>query len=105
MLKGYAVNKRRLESLEKTVKLIDIAHRSNESISGNEAKDILEVINKYSKALELLDDYRRIKKVVGDKNNLVITYDEWLKIITKLRFYNKSTLFALEKDKSFELII
>ena len=28
MLKGYAVNKKRLEYLEKTIKLIDIANRN-----------------------------------------------------------------------------
>lgn len=31
MLKGYAVNQRRLEYLEKTIKLIDIANRMEES--------------------------------------------------------------------------
>ena len=56
MLKGYAVNQRRLEYLEKTVKLIDIASRMDERLEGNDAKEILRVIGDYSKALNLLDD-------------------------------------------------
>ena len=44
MLKGYAVNQKRLEYLEKTVKLIDIANRMDERLEGNDAKEILKVI-------------------------------------------------------------
>ena len=57
MLKGYAVNQRRLEYLEKTIKLIDIANRIDDKLEDNEAKGILKVIGEYSKALDLLDDY------------------------------------------------
>ena len=41
MLKGYAVNQKRLEYLEKTIKLIDIANRIDERLEGNDAKEIL----------------------------------------------------------------
>ena len=57
MIKGYAVNQKRLEYLEKTIKLIDIANRIDERLEGNDAKEILKVIGGYSKALDLLDDY------------------------------------------------
>ena len=43
MIKGYAVNQRRLEYLEKTIKLIDIANRIDERLEGNDAKEILKV--------------------------------------------------------------
>ena len=106
MIKGYAVNQKRLEYLEKTVKLLDIANRNN-NITGDEAKDILNIINKYTKALDLLDDYdhRTIKKTPGNKNDLIITYEECLEIINKLRFNNESSLFALERDNNFKSII
>ena len=52
MLKGYAVNQKRLEYLEKTIKLIDIANRIDERLEGNDAKEILRVIGNYSKALD-----------------------------------------------------
>ena len=64
MLKGYAVNQKRLEYLEKTIKLIDIANRIDERLENNDAKEILKVIGDYSKALNLLDEYdhRTLKK-------------------------------------------
>ena len=40
MLKGYAVNQKRLEYLEKTIKLIDIANRIDERLENNDAKEI-----------------------------------------------------------------
>ena len=49
--------KKDLEYLEKTIKLIDIATRIDENLNGDEAKEILNVISNYSKALNLLDDY------------------------------------------------
>ena len=67
MIKGYAVNQKRLEYLEKTVKLIDIAGRIDTQLKGNEAQEIIKVINNYSNALDLLDDYdhKRITKSVN----------------------------------------
>lgn len=46
MIKGYSVNQKRLEYLEKTVKLIDIAGRIDTELKGNEAQEIIKVINK-----------------------------------------------------------
>lgn len=37
MIKGYAVNQKRLEYLEKTIKLIDIAGRMDAELKGSEA--------------------------------------------------------------------
>ena len=54
MIKGYAINQKRLEYLEKTVKLIDIANRIDDRLQDNDAKEILKVIGEYSKALDLL---------------------------------------------------
>ena len=51
LIKGYAVNEKRLAYLEKTVKLIDIASRIDSDINGDEAKEIIKVINKYNTAL------------------------------------------------------
>ena len=107
MLKGYAINQRRLEYLEKTVKLIDIANRIDERIEGNDAKEILKVIGDYSKALDLLDDYdhRTLKKIDGKTDERKIEYNECIEVINKLRFNEESTLFAIERDKGLESII
>ncbi len=107
MIKGYAVNQKRLEYLEKTVKLIDIAGRIDTKLKENEAQEIIKVINNYSNALDLLDDYdhKRIIKPNGTKNNKQITYEDCLNIITKLRFSNDSDLFALERNQGLKEII
>lgn len=107
MLKGYAVNQRRLEYLEKTVKLIDIANRIDERLEGNDAKEILKVIGEYSKALDILDDYdhKTLKKIKGNTDERKIEYTECIDIINKLRFNEESSLFAVERDKGLESII
>ena len=107
LIKGYVVNQRRLEYLEKTIKLIDIANRMDERLKGNDAKEILKVIGDYSKALELLDDYdhRALKKIDGNIDTRKIEYTECINIINKLRFNEESTLFAVERDKGLESII
>ena len=107
LIKGYAVNERRLEYLEKTIKLIDIASRMDKEIGDKEAKGILSVISRYSKALNLLNDYdnKSIKKIKGSVSNEKITYRECKNIINTLRFNESSTLFAIEKDNGLESII
>ena len=107
MLKGYAINQRRLEYLEKTVKLIDIANRIDERLEGDDAKEILKVIGGYSKALDLLDDYdhRTLKKIKGNTDERMIKYEDCIEVIEKLRFNQESTLFAVERDKGLESII
>lgn len=107
MLKGYAINQRRLEYLEKTVKLIDIANRVDEKFENSDAKEILKVIGKYSKALDLLDDYdhKTLEKPKGSNSEKQIKYDDCIKIINKLRFNEKSDIFAIERNKGLEAII
>ena len=107
MIKGYAVNQKRLEYLEKTVRLIDIAGRIDTELKGEEAKEIIKVINNYSNALNLLDDYdhKRVSKPKGTTNNNKITYEECMDIISKLKFNSDSGLFALERNQGLKSII
>lgn len=107
LLKGYAINQRRLEYLEKTVKLIDIANRIDDRLEGNDAKEILKVIGEYSKALDILDDYdhKTLKKIKGNIDDRKIEYVECIDIINKLRFNQESSLFAVERNKGLESII
>ena len=107
LLKGYAVNQKRLEYLEKTIKLIDIAGRIDTELKGTEAQEIIKVINSYSNALNLLDDYdhKRITKPNGTTDNKRITYEDCMDIVNKLRFNSDSTLFALERDEGLKAII
>ncbi len=107
MLEGYAVNQQRLEYLEKTIQLIDIANRMEEKLENSDAKGILRVIGEYSKALNLLDDYdhRTLKKVEGKLDERRIEYGKCIEIINQLRFKEESTLFAVERDRGLEAII
>lgn len=107
IIKGYAVNQKRLEYLEKAIKLIDIAGRIDTELKGTEAGEIIKVINNYSNALNLLNDYdhKRITKPNGTKNNKKITYEECISIVNKLKFSSDSDLFALERDDGLKEVI
>lgn len=107
LLKGYTINQKRLEYLEKTVQLIDIATRANDRLEGNDAKEVLKVIGNYSKALDLLDDYdhRKIEKPKGINSDIKISYDECMSIISMLRFNEESDIFAIERNRGLESII
>ena len=107
LLKGYAVNEKRLEYLEKTVKLIDIAGRIDSELDGSEAKEIIKVINNYSSALDLLDDYdhRTVLKPKGTISSDMIKYEDCMNIVSKLKFNSNSDLFALERDNGLQAII
>ena len=107
LIKGYSINQQRLEYLEKTVKLIDIASRIDDDLNGSETKEIIKVINNYSNALNLLDDYdhRTVLKPKGNSSSDMIKYEDCLEVINKLRFNNDSKLFALERNNGLKSII
>ena len=107
LIKGYAINQERLDYLEKTVKLIDIANRTNENLENVDAKEILKVIATYSKALDLLDDYdhRNLLKPKGNSSQKQIRYEDCLEVINKLRFNEESDIFAIERNKGLQSII
>ena len=107
MIKGYAVNQKRLEYLEKTIKLIDIANRIDGKLNNGDAGEILKVIGNYSKALNLLDDYdhNTLSKPKGSNSKEQIKYEECINIVNKLKFNIESNLFAIERNKGLESII
>ena len=102
MLKGYAVNEERLRVLEKTVRLLDVAARTNDRLEdGSGAKEILNVLGNYTKALDLLNDYdhKAIPKVKGIESDKVIEYEECLKVIKTLKYSESSDVFGIEREK------
>lgn len=98
ILKGYAANDRRLEELKQTLQIL----RRNEVEL--ESSQILSVVEQYTKALDLLDDYDHlcVKKPDGTAETYRITYEECRKVIDSMSFGTKSSLFGNEKDDSFE---
>ena len=107
MIKGYAVNQKRLEYLEKTIHLIDIANRVDNELENSDAKEILRIIGNYTKALDLLDDYdhKSLTRPKGTEDNRKISYEDCTNIIKKLRFNEESNIFAMERDRGLESII
>lgn len=69
LLKGYAVNQKRLEYLEKTIRLIDIVTRLDDDLKTDEGYNMLMVISEYTKALDILDkyDHRELEKPKGNE--------------------------------------
>ena len=57
----------------------------------------LKILNKYSNALNLLDDYdyKVIDKSKVKVNNNKITYDECIDIINKLKYNNNSNILVV----------
>jgi prophage maintenance system killer protein len=103
LVQGYTINERRLKELHQAVHLIaEIAERRD--LSGDEAKAILHVIEDYTYALDLLDNYDHQKVVVADtteRKEKAVTYDEAVRTINHLREqFVASDLFGREKDES-----
>ncbi len=98
ILKGYAINKDRVNKLDKVIKVMK---RSENTL---DAKQVLTVIEQYNLALNLLDDYdhQRVAKPKGKKAIYVLSYKECKDIIFSMRFGNSSSLFGNEKDESFK---
>ena len=99
ILKGYAVNNNRINELGEVIRIMK---RANENQI--EGKQILDVIEKYTLALDLLDDYdhQKIEKPKGNTATYTLTYEECRKVIDGMRFGSESELFGNEKDDSFK---
>lgn len=101
ILRGYAVNEQRMKQLGEVIQIMKRA--------GNmlEAKQILDVVESYATALDLLDDYDHqcIAKPKGSEATYVITYEECRELIDNMKFSADSDLFGNEKDDSFKASI
>ncbi len=112
LVKGYALNEKRLKELDykysdlqKAIKLASNAGNI-ESLSSTEAKGILKVIEEYAYALETLDKYdHQILTIETSESDAAIqklTYDEAIHQIRVWRDFQKAgNLFGNEKDQSF----
>lgn len=69
-----------------------------------EANQVRSVIERYSRALDLLDayDHQTMTKPNGTKATYILNYEECKAVIKSMRFGNESELFGKEKDDSFQ---
>lgn len=97
ILQGYAVNHNRITQLGE---VIQIMQRTQNAL---DSKQVLHVIQKYSKALELLDsyDHQTMERPKGNAATYELTYEECKDVISHMRFGAESDLFGKEKDDSF----
>lgn len=86
---------------EQLRKVMNIMRRSDNKL---DAKQVLNVIEQFSLALDMLDDYdhERLKKPDGDRAVYRLGYDECKQLISEMRFSAESDLFGNEKDDSFK---
>ena len=74
-LKGYAVNQKRIDALNRTVEIQSKMLASSLQV---EVSEIINVVSEYTRALSLLDDYdyQRLVKPVGRETIYQLKYDE-----------------------------
>ena len=98
ILQGYAVNYNRITQLGEVIRIMK---RTENNL---DAKQVLSVIEKYSLALDLLDDYdhQTMKRPAGNKAVYVLSYEECRKIIDTMKYNANSDVFGNEKDDSFK---
>ena len=98
LVKGYALNEKRIQKLNK---VIVIQNRMLASALDIDTKSLENVITRYTRALDLLDDYdhQKIIKPEGNIGYVRIDYDECRKIIDSMKFSAESDLFGVEKEQ------
>ena len=98
LMKGYSVNAKRLEALNKT---IDIQNRMLAYSLNIDKEELAKVINEYTRALDLLDNYdhQTLVKPKGEKSAYVMTYEEAREIIDSMKFNDMSNVFGVEKEQ------
>lgn len=97
LIDGYAVNKKRMAAMNK---VIQIQSGIIAGVVGIGAEDVLKVVNEYSKALQLLDDYdhQSVSSPEGTAGSYQLTYDECIRLIRSMSFNKDSTIFGTEKE-------
>lgn len=80
---------------------MNIMRRSSDKL---DVAQVLSVIEQYSVALDMLDDYDHecLEKPNGDDAIYILQYDECKELISQMRFSAESDLFGNEKDDSFK---
>ena len=98
ILRGYAVNDKRISQLGQ---LVQVMKRAENQL---DTQQVLSVIESYSDALDLLDDYdhQTLSKPRGNETVYTLTYEECREVIDKMRFAADSDIFGNEKDNSFK---
>ena len=98
IVRGYAINRERMRQLGQTV---EVMKRVANSL---DVEQVLDVVNAYSTALDLLDgyDHQTIAKPKAKGRSVALSYEECRRFIDSMKFAVDSPLFGNEKDGSFK---
>lgn len=98
IVQGHAENKKRLKQLGQVA---SVMARIPDNL---EARQVLNIVQSYTRALDLLDDYdhQRLTPPKGDTSTYILSYEECRQVIDSMRFGSESDLFGTEKDESFK---
>ena len=98
LFRGYVVNNERMRQLGQTVKVMKRVANSLD------VEQVLDVVNAYSTALDLLDgyDHQTIGKPKAKGRSVELSYEECRRFIDSMKFATDSPLFGNEKDGSFK---
>ncbi len=104
LIKGYAVNQKRLEELHQTIKLLEntIAYKQ---IEFDQAKELVKVISDFSYGLSLLDGYDHQSVEISDTTKgecYQLKYREVRKLVDEMTKEFNTGLFGHEKDEGFK---
>ena len=98
LVRGYAINRSRIKQLGQTIEVM-------KRVANNlDTKQVLDVVQTYSAALDLLDgyDHQTIEKPKTKGRSVELTYEECRRFIDSMKFAADSPLFGNEKDGSFK---
>ena len=97
IIKGYAINDKRLEALQKTVEIQ--AKMLATAIEGD-SDEVLKAVNLYTQALTLLDqyDHQSLEKPEGNKPIYRISYIDCRTMVDRMEDSFKSDVFGVEKE-------
>ena len=97
ILKGYALNEKRLQALQKTV---EIQSKMLANVMAVEQDEVLRAVNLYTQALQLLDqyDHQALEKPEGKPPIYRITYADCKDMVARMENVFKSDVFGVEKE-------
>ena len=110
LTKGYVINEKmlkaqqcKIQTLQSTLNLLKRSLQ-NQISTIDEAQDVANILDNFAKGLDLLDDFDHKTldtKGVTQKEAVVISESEFLKVIDKMKSEFASDVFANPKDGSF----
>ena len=110
LTKGYVINEKmlkaqqnKIQTLQSTVSLLTRSIQ-NQISTVDQAQDVANILDNFAKGLDLLDDFDHKTldtKGKSQKESVVISESEFLKVIDKMKSEFASDVFANPKDESF----